>query len=323
VTAQLVYEIGSARYLNPDVTTHLESIALAQQAADRVALTGIVGSPPPPTTKVAITTHGPYSNEMIFAMVGLEIDAKIALIEQTTRAALAALPITLAFQRIGTAAPDAAAQNDATTLLRIVATSPDERLVGRAFSSALIEQGLSSYPGLFALGLPGAASEAIGYWPALVEQRALEVRVTHADGTREPIELPPVLAVPAPAAEAAVTVAGPAGATRRVPLGAIADARSGDKGSDANVGLWVRTDEAFAWLRGELTIARLRELLPEAAGLAIERHELANLRAVNFVIHGLLQGGAIASVRLDRQAKALGEFLRSRWVEVPLALLEP
>jgi hypothetical protein len=259
---------------------------------------------------------------MIFAMVGLEIDAKIALIEQTTRAALAGLPIALAFQRIGSAAEDAAAQNAATTLLRIVATSADERLVGRAFSSALIEQGLSSYPGLFALGLPGAGSEAIGYWPALVEQRALEVQVTHPDGTCESIDPPPVMAVPAPVAEAPPAAASAEGATRRVPLGAIADARSGDKGSDANVGLWVRTDEAFAWLCGEITIARLRELLPEAAPLAIERHELANLRAVNFVIHGLLQGGAIASVRLDRQAKALGEFLRSRWVDVPLALLE-
>jgi hypothetical protein len=323
VTAQLVYEIASARYLNPDVTTHLESIQLAQQATDRVALTAIVGSPPPPTTKVAITTHGAYRNEMIFAMVGLEIDAKIALIEQTTRAALAGVPMTLAFQRIGTAAPDAAAQNDATTLLRIVATSADERVVGRAFSSALIEQGLSSYPGLFALGLPGAASEAIGYWPALIDQRALEVRVTHADGATESIDLPPMMAVPAPAAPAPAVVSATGGATRRVPLGAIADARSGDKGSDANVGLWVRTDEAFAWLRGELTIARLRELLPEASGLAIDRHELANLRALNFVIHGLLQGGAIASIRLDHQAKALGEFLRSRWVDAPLVLLEP
>ena len=112
------------------------------------------------------------------------------------------------------------------------------------------------------------------------------------------------------------------GATRRVPLGAIADARSGDKGSHANVGLWVRSDAAFAWLRSELTTARFRALLPEAEGLEVERHELPNLRAVNFVVHGLLQGGAIASVRFDRQAKGLGEFLRSRWVDAPVDLIE-
>jgi hypothetical protein len=322
VTAQLVYEIGSARYLNPDVTTHLESIQLSEQAADRVALTGIAGSPPPPTTKVAITTRGAFRNEMIFAMVGLDVEAKIALIERTTRAAFEARPIALEFQRIGSVTADAASQNAATTLLRIVATSADERIAGRAFSSALIEQGLSSYPGLFALGPPGRASEAPGYWPTLIEQRALDVRVTHADGTTEAIDPPPIMEAPSPAAippAAASTARGP---TRRVPLGAIADARSGDKGSHANVGLWVRSDAAFTWLRSELTVARLRELVPEAAALEIERHELPNLRAVNFVIHGLLQGGAIASVRFDRQAKALGEFVRSRWVDAPVELLD-
>ena len=127
VTAQLVYEIASARYLNPDVTTHLDSIQLAQDGPDRVALTGTLGSPPPPTTKVAITTRGPYRNEMIFAMVGLDVDAKIALIEQTSRAAFARAPIALEFQRLGSVVADAASQNDATVLLRIVATSAPPR----------------------------------------------------------------------------------------------------------------------------------------------------------------------------------------------------
>ena len=112
------------------------------------------------------------------------------------------------------------------------------------------------------------------------------------------------------------------GETRRAPLGMLVDARSGDKGSHANVGLWVASDDAFAWLRSFVTVARFKELLPEANDLNVERHELANLKALNFVVHGLMDGGAIAALRFDRQAKALGEYLRSRWVDIPVALLE-
>jgi len=105
----------------------------------------------------------------------------------------------------------------------------------------------------------------------------------------------------------------------RRPLGTIAGARSGDKGGDANLGVWVRTDEAYAWLAAELTVARLKELLPEAG--EVVRYELPNLRALNFVLHGLLGEGVASSTRFDPQAKALGEWLRSRHVDIPEDLL--
>ena len=105
----------------------------------------------------------------------------------------------------------------------------------------------------------------------------------------------------------------------RRPLGTIAGARSGDKGGDANLGVWVRTDEAYAWLSKELTVERLKELLPEAG--EVVRYELPNLRALNFVLRGLLGDGVASSTRFDPQAKALGEWLRSRHVEIPEALL--
>lgn len=321
VTAQLVYEIGSPRYLNPDVVTHLDTVALEQLGDDRVALRGTRGAPPPETTKVAITTKGTFRNEMTFAFVGLDIDAKIELFERNTRAALERKGAQLVFQRIGTAARDAATQDGATVLLRVVASSDDEAIVSRAFSAALIEQGLSSYPGLFAMGLPGPASEASGYWPTLVSQRALAPTVTLPDGTTVAIPLPPQMEasanVPAPAKETAASF----GDTTRGPLGLVVDARSGDKGSDANVGLWARDDAAYAWLRATLDVERFRQLLPEANELVVDRYELPNLRALNFVVHGLLAGGAVASVRFDRQAKALGEYVRSRWVDIPNALL--
>ena len=317
VTAQLVYEVGAPRYLNPDVVTRLDTIALEQLAVDRVALRGARGEPPPPTTKVAMIGRGSFRNEMLFGFVGLDIDAKVALFERVTRTANP--KATLTFQRIGTAAADAASENEATVLLRVVAVHEDEAVVSRAFSSSLVEQGLSSYPGLFATDIPGPASVTASYFPTLVRQADLRPVVTHHDGRVEEIPLPPTMA--APAGYDAPPAGRFDGETVRGPLGRLVDARSGDKGASANVGLWTRSDEAFAWLRATLSVDRFRELLPEAAALRVDRFELPNLRALNFVIHELLAGGAVATLRFDRQAKALGEFLRSRHVDLPKGLL--
>jgi hypothetical protein len=141
------------------------------------------------------------------------------------------------------------------------------------------------------------------------------------DGSR--VAIPPV--EPKPGAPLAVALprlpAPPAGPTRRVPLGALFGARSGDKGGNANLGVWTRSDAAYAWLAGFLTPARLQALLPETARLEVRRFELPNLRALNFVIVGLLGEGVASSTRPDPQAKSLGEWLRAREAEVPEALL--
>jgi hypothetical protein len=110
--------------------------------------------------------------------------------------------------------------------------------------------------------------------------------------------------------------------TTRLPLGRIAGARSGDKGGNANVGVWTRTDAEFEWLRNWLDTTRFRELLPEGKDLAVRRYELASLRSLNFVIVGLLGEGVASSTRPDPQAKGLGEYIRSRLVDVPVALVD-
>ncbi len=107
-----------------------------------------------------------------------------------------------------------------------------------------------------------------------------------------------------------------------VSLGELVHARSGDKGGDANLGVWVRDRAAWDWLTSTLTVDELRRLLPETRQLAISRYELPNLGAVNFVLRGLLGTGATSTLRLDAQAKALGEWLRSRSIKVPRALVE-
>lgn len=320
VTAQLVYEINEPRYLNPDVVARLDTLTLEQVAPNRVELKGTRGLAPPATTKVAITTRGSFINEMTFAFVGLHIDEKIALFEKNISRALKG-NLDLRFQRIGTPTDDAPTQDGATVLLRVIARSDDEKLVARAFSAAVIEQGLSSYPGLFATEVPGPGSEAGGYWPTLVKQSDLAHRVVLEDGTSIDIALPPRMEELNPISTPASS-ANWSGETVRGPLGWLVDARSGDKGSDANVGLWVRTDAAFAWLEATLTVEKLKALLPEAKDLTVERYVMPNLRGLNFMVRGLLEGGAVATLRFDRQAKALGEFLRSRHVDLPAALVE-
>ena len=106
-----------------------------------------------------------------------------------------------------------------------------------------------------------------------------------------------------------------------MPLGVLFGSRSGDKGGNANLGVFARSDEAWVWLDEYLTIDRLRELLPETAGLPVDRHPLASIRSVNFLIHGILEEGVAASTRQDPQAKSLGEWLRAREADIPEALL--
>ena len=113
----------------------------------------------------------------------------------------------------------------------------------------------------------------------------------------------------------------PAGPTRRLPLGTIAGARSGDKGGGANIGLWVRTDAQYRWLANALTVDRVKELLPEAAGLTVTRYLLPGIRSVNFVIDGILGKGVAYQARFDPQAKGLGEWLRSRHIDIPEEIL--
>ena len=321
VTAQLVYEIQGSKYLNPDVTTDLGSVHLEQLGKDRVRTSGVKGSPPSPSTKVAITTAGGFVNEMTFVFTGLEVDAKMSMFEEAARAAFGDLPAKIEFQRIGAGKENPVSENESCSFLRVLASSRDEAAVGRTFSSALIELGLASYPGLFAIAPPATGHPVGRFWPALIPQRLVEHTVTLPDGSTVPVALPPVMhdvAVDPTARESTVLPSSP---TRRVPLGTLVDARSGDKGSDANLGLWVRSDAAFEWLRHTVSVDRLKMLVPEAASLEISRTVLPNLRALNFVIRGLLSGGAAATMRFDRQAKALGEFVRARHVEIPVSLL--
>ena len=333
VTAQLLYEIGEPGYLNPDVVAHLDTAHLEQAGPDRVRISGVAGSAPPPTTKVAITGLGGWRNSTTFVLTGLDADAKAALVETAVRARLDGDPgITdLRFTRVGVPAADPADQMAGSSLLHI-SVDGDQASAGRPFSSLCVELALSSYPGIYGTGVPGPGAPYGVYWPTLVPQRLLDHTVVHPGGRREAVPPPPADGPAESTASAGASPhdSGPAvasgrsydsGPTVNGPLGRLVHARSGDKGGNANVGLWVTDPAAWPWLTATMTTRKLRELLPETAGLDIDRYELPNLRAVNFVVRGLLDGGATEARRFDKQAKALGEWLRARHVALPARLL--
>jgi len=321
VTAQLLYEIGEPAYLNSDVTTHLDTAALTDLGDDRVQIRGVRGSAPPATTKVAITGVGGWENSMLLALTGSDLDAKAALIERAVHRYTDAVDgLDVAIDRIGQAQHDPDSQNAGTELLRIAVQGTKET-AGRAFSSRMVELALSSYPGLYTLGPPQPGSAFGVYWPALLDQALLEHTVHHHDGTREVIALGATVRESTPPAVTQTAQTTWSDELVVTSLGEIVHARSGDKGGDANVGVWVRDPQAWEWLWSTLTVDELRRLLPETGALPIERYELPNLGAVNFVIRGLLGTGATSSLRLDAQAKALGEWLRSRSIKVPKSLV--
>ncbi|MGZ8176827.1 acyclic terpene utilization AtuA family protein [Williamsia sp. SKLECPSW1] len=319
VTAQLLYEIGGPRYLGPDVTTRMDSIRLDQIGADRVRISGVRGEAPPRTTKVSLNTLAGFRNEMTMILTGLDIEDKAALARDQFESSLPVKPDSVTWELSRTDRPDAPSEAQASALLRVVGRSTDPDAVGRGFSAAAVELALASYPG-FSLTAPPAAGTPFGVFePGYVDADLIPHRATLPDGTVVTIppspvrtDLPPL--DPDPAVESRDR-----GPTTRAPLGRIAGARSGDKGGSANIGVWVRDADQFAWLDETLTVDALRRLLPETADLTVTRHRFPNLFAVNFVIEGILGRGVADNVRFDPQAKGLGEWLRSRVVDIPVS----
>ncbi|MDY6996201.1 MAG: acyclic terpene utilization AtuA family protein [Actinomycetota bacterium] len=321
VTAQLLYEIGGARYPNPDATLRVDSIALSGDGTDRVRISGVRGEPPPPTVKVSLNSLGGFRNDVSFVLTGLDIDAKAALVRRQLETSLTVKPAELDWSLARTDHPDADTEQTASALLRCVVRDPDPMVVGRRFSSAAVELALASYPGFTSTAPPGDSQVYGVFTAAHVPAAHVPHLAVHSDGTRVEIPAPTSTTALEPVASPALPPPPRHAPTRRVPLGVIAGARSGDKGGSANVGVWVRNDEQWAWLAHTLTEDTLRELLPEAADLPVTRHILPNLRAVNFVIDGILGQGVAYQARFDPQAKGLGEWLRSRHVDIPEELL--
>ncbi|WP_329316388.1 MULTISPECIES: acyclic terpene utilization AtuA family protein [unclassified Streptomyces] len=349
VTAQLLYETQGPRYLGPDATARLDTVRLTDAGPDRVAVTGVVGEPPPPTLKVGVTRIGGWRNEVVFVLTGLDIEAKAALVRAQLADALSQVA-TAEWTLARTDHEDAATEETASALLRLVVRDPSPERVGRALTSEAIELALASYPGFHVTTPPGPAQPYGVFTSSAVPAPSVPHVAVLPDGTRlavpartasEDLGVTPAAAggglgggAPAgsgaeprdggPEAEPIRTAPpeAPAGQpTRRVPLGTLIGARSGDKGGDANIGVWVERDDAWDWLHTTLTVDTFKALLPETGPLPVTRHALPNLRALNFTVPGILGAGVASAHRFDPQAKALGEWLRARHVDIPAHLL--
>jgi hypothetical protein len=285
---------------------------------------GVRGEPGPANVKVCLNYLGGFSNQITFVLMGLDIEEKATLVERTLRKSIDtnqfdAFEIELA----RTDKPNADNNQQAAAFLKVTAKSQDPKRVGRAFTAPIIEMALASYPGFFCTAPPQEASPLAVYWPTLVPAESVEQCVVLEDGRRigvsnsspssAKVELEP---------RNVQTPKAPSGPTCDVPLGTLFGARSGDKGGNANVGIWAPNASTYAWLREYLTVDKLRVLLPEAKEFEVRRFEFPNLCALNFVIVGLLGEGVASSTRFDPQAKSLGEFVRSRVAPIPKSLLE-
>jgi hypothetical protein len=325
ITSQLLYEIGGPEYFGPDVTTRFDTIQLEQVDKDRVRMFGIQGEPPPDTLKVCINRPGGFRQDLNVCLTGLDIEAKAKLVEEAFWAACPYGPDDFASVKkrlIRTDKADPQSNEEATAFFKITLKDPDEKKVGRAVSNAMIELALASIPGFTSVGGgPGGGRPFGVYEPARIPAGNVPQEVVVLGGETHQVSsvIPDGPSSVTPPPEPSLPV--PGGATRQAPLGAVVGARSGDKGGNANLGVFARSDEAWAFLDAFLTTEKIRELLPEAAELEIDRYRLPAIRSLNFVLHGFLEEGVAASTRQDAQAKSLGEWLRARVVDVPEALL--
>lgn len=324
VKAQLLYEIGGPGYLTPDVIARFDTIDISEEGKDRVKVKGVMGEPPTDTTKVCMNVLGGHKNSMTIIITGLDIEKKAKIFEDTFFDSMGGKD---QFQKVHVELvrsdkEDPTTNEEAFAQLRITVIDPDSNKAGRLFSSKIVELALASIPGFTLTSPPTNGTPTIFHWPALVSKEHIVQRVV-VNGNEFQIEsikaaagdtpLPKSLEVKLPEA--------PKGKMVKIPLGRVYATRSGDKGGNANLGIWAKTPEAFSYLREFLTTKKLKELLPDMAGYEIDRYEFMNLLALNFYIHGVLGEGAAASVRMDPLAKSLGEYLRAKTIDIPESIV--
>ena len=325
VTAQLLYEISSPAYINPDVIAHFDTLKIEEVSQDRVYVSGCKGSSPPLTHKVCINLAGGFRNSMEFILTGLDIEEKAKIIENSLFNSVGGKEqfdeVSVILDRTDKQNPKS--NEEAMAALRISVKSKDPDLVGRMFTAKMIELALANYPGFFTGSGIKPGGPVLIYWPTLVDSKYIKETV-HIDGKKIDIipsnqmnleeiyyQKQPVQ-IPSPPSDKKINR----------PLGDLFGARSGDKGGCANVGVWAKNEKAFSFLNDYLSVKKIKELLPDLQEFEIDRYELPNILSLNFYVHGILEDGVSSNTRKDGQAKSLGEYLRAKYVDIPKSLFE-
>ena len=324
VTAQLLYEISSPSYINPDVVSHFDALKIKQISKDRVYVSGCKGSSPPNKHKVCINLAGGYRNGIDLILTGMDIKEK-------SEAFLDALfnsvggreqfdEVSVNLHRTDKENPNS--NEEAMATLSLSVKSKDPELVGRLFSAKIIELSLANYPGFFSAGGGKKPGPVIVYWPALVGSEHITEYV-HLNGKVTEIIPSSQLNLKDVFYQKNVEDISPipSGETKRCLFGQIYGARSGDKGGCANIGVWAKTDLSYSFLYDFLTVEKLKELMPDLNRFKIDRYELSNINSLNFYIHGILEDGVSSNNRVDGQAKSLGEYLRAKIIDMPKLII--
>ena len=324
VTAQLLYEISSPAYVNPDVVAHFDTLKIEEVEKDKVYISGCRGSSPPEKHKVCINLAGSFRNGMEIILTGLDIEEKAKVFTDALFNSVGGKSqfdeVTIQLHR--TDKDDPNTNEEAMASLLVSVKSKDPNLVGRLFSAKIIELALSNIPGFFAQGGVKSSGPVINYWPALVDSKFIKEKVNIDD---KQIEILPTSQLEfeksyyqkEPIKIEKIDIKN----EKEIYFGDIYGTRSGDKGGCANLGIWAKNDQTFSFLYDFLTVEQLKKLLPDLKDFKIERYELSNIYSLNFYIHEILQDGVSSNDRKDSQAKSLGEYLRAKKIKVPEAII--
>ena len=342
VTCQFLYELQGAIYLNSDVTAHIADIRIEAVGKDRVRLSNVKGSPPPPTTKLAVFYNGGFEVQVLLNATGYATPEKWALLERQYRFGLKQRGMIdkfqlLDFQVLGTPASNPSTQFSSTTYCRVFAQTDTEAQAWSVIQT-MGEFGMQHFSGFhLSLDMRTAIPRSyLAFYPAVTSQEGLDERITilGADGKDMLIEEaghPSQYQAFSAGERDNYETANPTplelfGPTRKVRLGDILLARSGDKGANINIGLFPRdpSPRHFEWLQSFLTRDRMIELMGAdwSDDFYVERMEFQNIHAVHFVIYGPLGRGVSSCRLLDALGKGFADYIRDKVVDVPAELLE-
>ncbi|CAG9953592.1 unnamed protein product [Clonostachys rosea f. rosea IK726] len=335
VKCQFLYELQGDVYLNSDVKADVSGVKVKEVAKDRVRVEGVRGFPPPPTTKLAVFYRGGYQNELLLNASGYATSHKWDVQELQVREKLREWQVldkldVLDFQRVGVPMENPDSQLASTTYMRIFAQSRDKRVVSMV-AAAWNFTFMTHFAGMHgSLDWRTAAPKPfLAYYPAIVPQTEIEesISIIQPGGIDKSVVGPPVVTEPLQA-RANYETAQPLpldsfGPTISRPLGDIALGRSGDKGANVNLGLFVEKPEQWDWLRSFMTRQRLKQMMGRdwRDRYFIERVEMPNIHAVHFVIYGPLGRGVSSSKLLDCLGKGFAEYIRAIHVPIPTKFL--
>ncbi|KAJ6145489.1 hypothetical protein N7470_009384 [Penicillium chermesinum] len=323
VKCQLLYELQGNIYLNSDVKADITHIKVKEEATNRVHVSNVKGYLPPPTTKLAVFYEGGHKWDIQEAQIRSKLD-EWGITDQLDE---------LDFQRVGVPMENPTSQLASTTYLRVFAQAKDPKILGRV-GAAWHFYGMAHFAGMHCtLDMRTAIPKPfLGFYPAKIPQSELEeaVNIFSRDSVQHPkrtVVGPPKATEPLrdrdnydPSSPASLSSFGE---TVNRPLGDIALGRSGDKGGNVNIGLYVQTDEEWKWFRSFMTRAKMQELMGRdwQDWYFIERVEMPEIRAVHFVVYGPLGRGVSSSKLLDGLGKGFAEFIRAVHIPIPKAFL--